>query len=185
MVKNIYLLCTWVWGGQEFRQGTEGLACLCYPMSRAGRLKVLLSPSSLCSLHKRPINPRDELLRQGIQLDFFNNSFYLFMTVLSLPCCTGVSLSWPVGTPPQPQYTGFSCFRAQALGCMDFSSCKSRIEPISPTLTGRFFTTETVRKPKIRTVTSFRKPADREDGRLMSQNNHLIGGGVSRWQFLL
>ena len=102
-------------GGQKFRQGTEGLACLCYPMSRAERLKVLLSPGSLCSLHKRPINPRDEVLRRGIQLDFFNNIFYLFMAVLSLPCCTGFSLLWPVGATPQSQYTGFSCCRAQGL----------------------------------------------------------------------
>ena len=107
--------CACEFGGQKFRQGTEGLACLCYPMSRAERLKVLLSPGSLCSLHKRPINPRDEVLRRGIQLDFFNNIFYLFMAVLSLPCCTGFSLLWPVGVTPQSQYTGFSCCRAQGL----------------------------------------------------------------------
>ena len=29
---------------------------------------LLLSPNSLCSPHERPVNPRDEVLRQGVRL---------------------------------------------------------------------------------------------------------------------
>ena len=30
-------------------------------------MPLLPSPNSLCSLHERPVNPRDEVLRQGIR----------------------------------------------------------------------------------------------------------------------
>lgn len=38
----------------------------CLSVLLAGFPSLLPSPSSLCSLHERPINPRDKGLRQGI-----------------------------------------------------------------------------------------------------------------------
>ena len=106
---------------------------------------------------------------------------YLLLVVLGLRCCGGFfSSSDERGLLPScdakaSHCGGFSCFRAQALGCLDYSDCGSRalgrrlgscgtwasllrgmwdlpgsgIKPPSPALAGGYFTTETPEKPLI------------------------------------
>ena len=85
---------------------------------------------------------------------------YLSLAVLSLCCCAGSSLAVAAVATlrcgARAPCSGFSPCRARALWHEGFSSCGtqaqlllgtwdllgSETEPVSPTLTGRFFTTE-------------------------------------------
>ena len=90
----------------------------------------------------------------------------LFLAALGLPCCAGFSLvvesgGYSPAVVHRLLIVVTSRCGAQALGCVGFSSCgtwayllrgmwdllRSEIEPMSPALAGRFFTTEPTLKP--------------------------------------